>query len=93
MAKVATNINIDQDFKLAAQELFNSLGMDLSTAVNLFIRQAVWEQRIPFEIKRNTVNEETMQALAEYYEWRNNPHEYRTYDNFDDMLEDVLNEV
>ena len=93
MAKVSTNINIDQTFKLAAQELFNSLGMDLSTAVNLFIRQAVWEQRIPFEIKRNTVNEETMQAITEYYEWRNNPQNLRSYDNFDDMMEDILNEV
>lgn len=93
MAKVSTNINIDQAVKVAAQELFASLGMDLSTAVNIFLRQAVWDQKIPFEIKRNTINEESLQAVAEYYEWRNNPFEYKAYDKFADVLEDALNEV
>ncbi len=41
MAKVSTNISIDADIKKQAQELFAELGMDLSTAINIFIRQAL----------------------------------------------------
>ena len=39
MAKVSTNVSIDADIKKQAQELFAELGMDLSTAINIFIRQ------------------------------------------------------
>ena len=37
MPKVSTNINLDADLKKRAQELFADLGMDLTTAVTLFL--------------------------------------------------------
>ena len=46
------NINIDSELKKSAQELYSDLGLDLSTAVNLFLKQSLREQKIPFEIKR-----------------------------------------
>ena len=39
MAKVSANISIDADTKAQAQELLADLGLDLSTAVNIFLRQ------------------------------------------------------
>lgn len=48
---VSTNINIDSELKKSAQELYSDLGLDLSTAVNLFLKQSLREQKIPFEIK------------------------------------------
>ena len=64
MPKVSTNINLDPNLKKSAQELFYDLGLDLTTAVTLFLKQAVRQQRIPFEIKRAAVN--PYEALTEY---------------------------
>jgi DNA-damage-inducible protein J len=44
------NIRIDDELKNNAELLFNDLGLNISTAVNMFIRQAVRQRRIPFEI-------------------------------------------
>lgn len=63
MAKVSTNIALDPQLKLNAQSLFSDLGMDLTTAVTIFLRQAVREQRIPFDIKRSVPNQETLDAM------------------------------
>ncbi len=52
MAKVSTNITIDSDTKAKAQELFADFGLDLSTAINIFLRQAIRENAIPFPISR-----------------------------------------
>ena len=38
MAKVSTNISLDADLKRSSQELFSDLGMDLSTAVTIFLK-------------------------------------------------------
>ena len=46
------NIKIDRDLKLRADRLFDEMGMNLTTAVNVFIRQAVLERAIPFQIRR-----------------------------------------
>lgn len=50
MAGQSTNIKIDPELKQQAQKLFSELGMDMTTAVNIFLRQAVREQAIPFRI-------------------------------------------
>ena len=44
------NIKINRDLKKRADILFNEMGMTLTTAVNIFVRQAVQEQAIPFRI-------------------------------------------
>lgn len=50
MAAISTNIKIDADLKQQAQALFADLGMNLSTAINIFLKQAVREHSIPFHI-------------------------------------------
>lgn len=50
MAGQSTNIKIDPELKQQAQKLFSELGMDMTTAVNIFLRQAVREQAILFRI-------------------------------------------
>jgi len=47
---VAVTMRVDKDLKFEAQELFSQLGLDMSTAYNLFLRQAVRTRSIPFEI-------------------------------------------
>ena len=67
MAGSTTNINIqmDSDLKAQADALFGELGMDLSTAFNIFVRQALREGRIPFNISLNQPNKETIAAMSE----------------------------
>jgi DNA-damage-inducible protein J len=48
------NIKIDRELKNKADKLFNEMGMNLTTAVNVFVRQAVLERAIPFKISRGT---------------------------------------
>lgn len=50
MSTQSTNIRIDTELKRQAQQLFSDLGMDMTTAVNIFLLQAVREQAIPFRI-------------------------------------------
>ena len=57
MAKISTSISIDADVKAQAQELFAELGLDLSTAVNLFLRQCIYEDGIPFLVSRRNRTE------------------------------------
>ena len=63
MAKISASISIDADIKVKAQELFADFGMDLSTAVNIFLRQAVRENAIPFAIQREVPNRDTVAAM------------------------------
>ena len=63
MAKVSTNISLDAETKKQAQELLADLGLDLSTAVNIFLRQMIRENAIPFTISRDVPNKETIAAI------------------------------
>ena len=65
MTPVSTNIKIDPVLKEQAQDLFESLGMNLTTAVNIFLRQSVREQAIPFRIGEPVPNAETLQAIRD----------------------------
>ncbi len=53
MAKVSTTLSIDADVKSKVQALYAELGLDLSTAVNMFFRQCLHENGIPFEVSRS----------------------------------------
>ncbi len=89
MAKTTTNISIDTDIKMKAQELFADFGLDLSTAVNMFLRQAVRENAIPFNIYRNVPNTETLAAIAEVEKMKKNPSAYKRYYSFSELLDEV----
>ena len=68
MAKsTTTNISIrmDTELKNAAESLFEELGMNLSTAFNIFVRQSLRERGIPFVITEKTLNNETVSAMLE----------------------------
>ena len=50
IALTSISVKIDKELKAEADRLFNALGIPISTAMNIFIRQAVQKQAIPFEI-------------------------------------------
>ncbi len=63
----STNLNIrtDKDVKMQAEKIFAALGLNMSTAVNIFLRQAIRENGIPFEVKLNVPNDITATAIDE----------------------------
>lgn len=68
MAKSNTSnisIRMDSNLKAAAEELYEELGMNLSTAFNIFVRQSLRERGIPFKITEGTPNKETVSAMLE----------------------------
>lgn len=59
------NIKIDRNLKVEADKLFNEMGMNFTTAVNIFVRQAVLERAIPFKISRGVENSTTMTSVEQ----------------------------
>lgn len=89
MAKVSTSISIDADVKAQAQALFADFGLDLSTAINIFLRQSIRENSIPFTIQREVPNADTVAAMKEAEEMAKNPSAYKRYSSFSDLLREV----
>lgn len=65
MSMATTTINIDDRLKKEAQELFKSMGLNLSSAINIFLNQAVKERAIPFTISDEVPNRDTIMAFLE----------------------------
>ena len=93
MPKVSTNLSLDADVKREAQELFADLGLDLSTAFTIFLKQAIRVQGIPFEIVRENPNGVTAAALEEYAQMQQHPEQYRKYDSFQELMDEVLEDA
>ena len=90
MSKVSTNINLDVDLKKSCQELFSDLGMDLTTAVTIFLKQSLRVQGLPFTVTRDVPNAETVAAINEYEQMKKHPEQYKRYSNFQSAMKDVL---
>lgn len=89
MAKVSTNITIDEVTKKKAQVLLADFGMDLSTAVNIFLKQMVYEGSFPFLITREAPNAVTLTAMQETEEMRKHPEANKGYSDVDEMMGDI----
>lgn len=59
------SIRTDNNVKNQAEYILNELGLNLSTAVNIFLRQVIREKGIPFDVKLDIPNEETKAAIEE----------------------------
>ena len=66
MATTNINVRVDANLKQSAESLFADLGLNMSTAITMFLKSAVNHDGIPFEVKRISPNAETKAALAEY---------------------------
>lgn len=64
MATENVTIRMDAELKRQAEELFSDLGLNMTTAITAFARQAVREQQLPFRLSR-VPNAETRAAMAE----------------------------
>jgi len=66
--KIRTNMYLNKSIKNQAQQIFKEYGISLSDAVNIFLRQSVYENGIPFQLKipkESNLNDETLNAIKD----------------------------
>lgn len=78
MPIVSTSIKIDARTKKEAQELFKDLGMNLTTAINIFLKQAIRERGLPFYVGQAKYKEEVYQAMRDVEQGKNLSKSYRS---------------
>ena len=64
-SKVTISARTNPSVKIQAQQLFSSLGMDISTAINLFLVQSIQRGGLPFDVTLHRPNAETLQAIED----------------------------
>lgn len=90
MAGTTTNVSfrMDTELKAQAEALFSELGMNLSTAFNIFVRQSLREGGIPFAIKLEEPNKETIAAMLEAERIAKDPN-VKSYSDVEEALREL----
>lgn len=83
------NVRIDSKLKKQAEEVFASLGISASSAINMFYRQVVRTSSIPFELKAEIPNETTLKALKEAEEIEKGKKKVKSFTDVKDLMEDL----
>ena len=90
MATTNITMRIDEELKAQAEELFADLGLNMTSAFTVFVKQAVREQPIPFMLSRESVNAETLEAMEEVKQMKQHPEFGKSYTDIDEMMEELL---
>lgn len=65
MATTNLNIRTDKAIKDQAEIIFNELGLNMTTAINIFLKAVIRDQGIPFELKLKVPNDTTVASIEE----------------------------
>ena len=65
MATTNLNIRTDKEIKEQADKIFSELGLNMTTAINIFLRTTIRENGIPFPLKLEATNDTTIAAIEE----------------------------
>lgn len=65
METLNLNVRVDANDKKNFEKFCDNVGMNVSTAVNMFIKAVLREQKIPFEVRSKTFNETAYEKLQE----------------------------
>ena len=82
-------IRIDDDLKDKATDLFNELGLGMNQAITLFLKAAVREQGIPFNLKRKRPGKDTIQAIRELIDMENSQGSHESFSSVEDLMKDL----
>lgn len=80
------NIRIDEELKTKAEDIFSELGMNMTTALTIFLKTSVRYGGIPFEIRLNNPNKETIEAIDNV---NNNTNMSKTFNSISEMMVDL----
>lgn len=82
------SVRIDSDIKKQCEELYNDLGMTLTTAINVFLRQSLRVGGLPFELRQERPNKETIAAMLEAERIARDP-SVKGYDDLDELFAEL----
>ena len=85
MSKTSMRIRLDSEVKEQAQQVFSNLGMDMTTAINIFLRQAIQYQGLPFDVRLDE-NRKLLQVLTDLDQNRNMS---QSFESVSDLMEDL----
>ena len=85
MSKTSMSIRLDSEVKEQAQQVFNHLGMDMTTAINIFLRQAIQYRGLPFDVKIDE-NRKLLQVVTDVEQNRNMS---QSFESVSDLMEDL----
>lgn len=86
------NVNVDTKLKEEATTILKDLGLNMSTFINMTLAQVVKRNGIPFEVVNPTPSKQSLEALAEVEEMKNNPDKYPRYSNREDLKRALLSD-
>lgn len=91
MAQTSINILMDEELQKEFDQFCFDVGMNMSTAISIFAKTTLREQRIPFDIKTNQPNTETIEAIEEVQRMKADPCK-KTYGSFAEIMNEIENE-
>ena len=83
------NIRIDDELKKEAESIFNELGLTPTAAITLFYKQVIRTYSIPFEIKLDKPNKDTMDAIKEVEDYEKKIKDSKTYYSLNEVMEEL----
>lgn len=90
MAKTATiNMRVNPEVKEDAENLFESLGMSLAEAINIFLHKSILEGGLPFSVRQPRYNRETEMAIQEARDIMEGRYSAKAYNSAKELFEDL----
>ena len=89
MATVNMSIRMDTELKKQADAMLADMGLNMTTAMNMFLRQVVRQGKIPFEIATDIPNSETLAAMKEVDDMINGKIPAKKYTSTDELFKDL----
>jgi DNA-damage-inducible protein J len=91
MKTITIQTRIDTNLKKNAENILSSIGLDITSAIRLFLTQCVVQRRLPFQaVAPEEPNEETLAAMQEAEDIASGKVKSKGYDDVDEMIEDIL---
>ena len=84
--EVNFNIKVDKEVKEKSEEIFNEFGLDMNTAINIFLNKTIYENGIPFDLKLDSLNQTTIEAIEEGNRFLNDPNT-KSYSSIEELKE------
>ena len=82
------SVRMDSEVKKQCEALYNDLGMTLTTAINVFLRQSLRVGGLPFELRQERPNKETIAAMLEAEKISHDP-SVKEYDDLDELFAEL----
>lgn len=85
------NVRVDATVKKDATALLEDLGLDMTTAVNLYLRQIIMHGGIPFDVRKP--NAQTLAAIEEVEKIKRGEIQPKRYDTFAELVKEIEEEI